>query len=348
MTIFSDDFSAGTVGQPVTGWSFATGFVYGDTDPIYKNRTAEAVNPGTTAVEFWRGFTETGPAEIGALFQYTAPPAAGEIWMVNTYFDASAWATRLILTAANKLKLNTKGGTTQWTSTTTLTPGSWYRIGYRITPGTTATNGAIEGALFAGLSTTPLETFSVTSIDLGATNAVTQVHFGKINSVDFAGTLRFNWARIGMGADATTLFAPPPLNPTSPVFPNSVLANPGGWTKQGSASSIAASLADSDDTTFIQSAGVAAGEEIVLPVNPLSGGDITCFGRYRRAPGETSGTLTIELRQGTTLIKALVPGTTAGVPAATTTWQNFSYTLTSSEAAAVTDRAALRYRVVAN
>jgi hypothetical protein len=72
------------------------------------------------------------------------------------------------LDASTKLQIKTNArSTVSFTATSALPKGAWYRIEVAVTIGSSTSNGAIDFAYYLGDSTTPVQSFSSSSLNLG-------------------------------------------------------------------------------------------------------------------------------------------------------------------------------------
>lgn len=88
----------------------------------------------------------------------------------------SVQIVRINMSSTGKLELRNSANTVVATSTTTLATGTWYRVEYDVTPGTTATNTL---NLYLGDSKVLTETLTATS-DYSTQTVVAEVAFGQV------------------------------------------------------------------------------------------------------------------------------------------------------------------------
>lgn len=130
--------------------------------------------------------------------------------------------------------------------------------------------------------------------------------------------------------------------PAATIRPAAVSSNPGGWTNVGGAASSAAALADESDSTYTSTLTNPANAAQTFTMNGiLQGGPVTV---KVRADIDTAvaGTLVVDLMMGSSTVVA------TRTHSLTTTKQDFTWTTTTGETAAITDRTDLRVRVTAN
>jgi hypothetical protein len=118
--------------------------------------------------------------------------------------------------------------------------------------------------------------------------------------------------------------------------PTSVVANTGAFTNQGGAASLQAAVGDASDTTFARSPDNPSGAAIEFGHYdaPLGLGVPKMRAKLKISAASPAITATVTLKQGSTTIATRTTAVTT-----TATW--YEWTLTSGEAAAITDRAAL-------
>jgi len=175
-------------------------------------------------------------------------------------------------------------------------------------------------------ATTPTLTNGTTA-NASFTAAVAGVYTARITVTDDVGATAFDTMTVSV--------------PSTSLRPGSVVSNPGSWTNVGGAGDAALATADELDATYAQSPAAPANAVTTFALSgTLESGLITV---KVRADIDTAvaGTLVVDLMQSTTLIATRTFSLS-------TTKTDFSYTLTSGENAAVTDRSALRIRVTAN
>lgn len=126
--------------------------------------------------------------------------APSTLMQLHVLRNGSTTITGNNLTTASKITLVKNGGGTIYTSTTTLSATTWYRVAIWGTVAT-ATTGQIHFRLYDGDSTTPLESYDSTTTDLG-TAGITNVLLGKPGSSGSVGLYVDDWA---LGNTATEL-----------------------------------------------------------------------------------------------------------------------------------------------
>jgi hypothetical protein len=188
---------------------------------------------------------------------------------------------------------------------------------YRVEWAVNGITGETEWRLFAGDSTTVLDSKAVTGQAFGAVQ-IGKIRVGRVVGSGFIGTISFDDILL---QDLATGFVGPVSNATTTVRPTSVVSNPGVFTNVGGASSLFAALADESDVTYIQSPANPSGTTITVVASPVIG-------------------VTYDLMMLATVISTR---TIAVLP---TTITDYSWTATSGETAAITDRTQLRVRIV--
>jgi len=256
-----------------------------------------------------------------------------------TAWASTQYVATLNLNPAGKLVLVQRAGGVLYTTTTTLAVNTWYRVEMSLEVGTTATNGVIRFAVFAGDASTPLETqFTSTTADLGTTNLVAW-YFGKLL---IGGAWNGFYDSIELNTSTSALLGP--YNASAAVIrPASVVTNAGNWTNVGGASSLSAALADESDATYAQTPASPANAEITFGMNArLATGTPNVTVRLSASDSTPPTYADVALLQGTTVIA------TRNFGPLPTTVTEYSFTLTGPEAANVTDRGDLRVRVTGN
>lgn len=132
----------------------------------------------------------TGASTLGWTFTGT-PSAASRAYLRLGQAPTAALDVMVFRSSGNAMKIQLQASTArilvQNTSGTTIyagaTPelGTWYRVEIRVVPGSGATDGTIAYALFAGASTTPIDTYSATDVNAG-TALITGARYGHLNS----------------------------------------------------------------------------------------------------------------------------------------------------------------------
>lgn len=192
--------------------------------------------------------------------------------------------------------------------------------------------GFAEWKLFAGDSTTLLDTRTVTA-DFGSTT-IGKIRFGRVSGSSFIGSMYYDDLIM---QDLAAGFPGPVSNPVATVRPNSLVTNSGGFTIVGGVASLYAALADELDTTYALSPASPSGSSFTVGLGELTSGIPTVTVRHDRDASSPSMVRLYEVLQGTTVVSSQ----TVALPDSIT---DFSWLLTSAEDALITDRKLLRLR----
>jgi len=196
MTRYSNSFDGGTTSVAISpansGGGSGTAFdgvnATGAATVLYDNTHSAH---GSLAAEF-------SPASDGLAFVYwnltAANRVAAHIYMYvtkNEQLGRILWfgvngSTRIASLTVNPsgtVRIEDQTGSAGIHDTTaTLTPNAWTRLEIDVTVGTTTSNGVINFAMYAGDSTTPTDTFTTSTANLGTTT-IGRVQTGAYTSV---------------------------------------------------------------------------------------------------------------------------------------------------------------------
>lgn len=161
----------------------------------------------TGAVTAGARFALANPRDIAIRFYIYMTNDDVDILRVSHATDTTAFTLRM--TAADSLRLVTKGAVTAWTGAQPFPLGEWVRVEMFVQQGTTSSSSSVQLAYYAGNSLTPIESVSLSSLNLGGDlGALTQVRIGRTSATDhsaiFVDSLAWN-----TDADATGLIGPP-------------------------------------------------------------------------------------------------------------------------------------------
>jgi hypothetical protein len=206
---------------------------------------------------------------------------------------------------------------------------------YRLEVGVNSVTALAEWSLFAGDSTTPLETkaaaaFASTGLQVG------KFRFGRVSGTAFIGTIDFDDLQL---QDLVTGLPGPISNASTTVRPSSILSNPGVFTNVGGAANLPTALADELDTTFVQSPANPSATVVTFGLPELSAGTPTITVRHNVDAASPVISTTYSLMQGATVIS------TRTVTPMPTVITDYSWTATSGETALITDRTQLSLRI---
>lgn len=238
-----------------------------------------------------------------------------------------------------KLNVVQRTGTNLYTTGVALAINTWYRIEMSFEVGTTTTDGVVRFAVFAGDSSTPLETqYTSTTADLGTTSIVAW-YWGKLEN---AGVWSGFYDSIEVNTDTSALLGPY-ISSAAIIRPSTVVSNPGVWTNVGGASSLAAAQADETDATYGETPGSPANAQITFGMNArLASGTPNVTVRLSASSATPATYADVALMQGTTVVATRQFGPLPTTPT------DYSFILTGAETANVTDRGDLRVRVTGN
>lgn len=343
--------TGGAVGATVTtansGGASGTAFDYLDvTGTLTVNATAahgtnsyEARGIGTRSAFGWAA-SAVIPSKLQSYRTYlriTEMPTVDT--QIITPWNSTQSVASVTLGADGKLRLAARGGTVISTTTSVLSLNVWYRIELSVEIGTTSTNGVIRFALYNGDTVSPLETaYTSSTVDLGTTDVMSW-RMGKITTTGNA-TLLFDSIEVNMSS--STLLGPYAVG-VPVIRPSTLESNPGTWSNVGGSSSIASALADELDGTYAQTPPAPANAAFTVGMNGRLGSGTPTVTVRLGASAVTPATYTdVALMQGSTVIATRTFGPLATSPT------DYSFTLTSGEAANITDRSLLRLRFTAN
>ncbi len=172
-------------------------------------------------------------------FKLGAAPST--LAQLHTLRNGSTTITGNNLTTGSKITVVRNGGATVYTSTTTLSSSQWYRVALwgRVA---TASTGELHFRLYAGDSTTVLESYDSTSVDLG-TVSITNTLLGKHSaSTVYSGGLSVDdWGLADEVAEIAPYVAPSNTPPVINLSADKVIIYP------GESAMITASITDDHD-----------------------------------------------------------------------------------------------------
>lgn len=199
---------------------------------------------------------------------------------------------------------------------------------------TTAASGTVKVNVYTPTGTTPISGAQLTSTAGNFTvNPFSVLELGSSAAV--AGT--WGWDDVQWADGATTELGQIVVASSS-VRPSSVIANGGSFTNQGGAADLAAALADESDTTYAQSPDNPSAAYIEYGFPTLASGDVTVKTRNKATAGSPASQTLIELRQGSTVISSRTV-------TLTTSYVDHTWTTSSAETSAITNRSDLRVRL---
>lgn len=336
--------SAASVGAAVDGTNSAAGgdaFTYFNGSPVYTatamhgSKAIDCTASAVAAATGWDSITGTLTFAYRYYIRRTATPSATAQIMVCR--NSTQAIHTVNLRTDNKLQITQSDGSVSIAiSGITLTQDTWYRVEATMTVATTST-GQMTWKLFAGDSTTALETLGpYTNLNFGSTNII---HW-RLGKQATSGSIGLIIDDLNINNAAS--FIGPYSGAQDTVRPSSVVTNADGWTLFGSSADIASATSDDDDTTGGRSPDDPTSDAITLGFPTLnSSSSITVTVRHWAPAGDGNISRTYDLLQ-TSTVKAT---RTVTLPTDPTT---YSFTLTSGEAATVTDRSVLRLKITDN
>lgn len=143
-----------------------------DTSRAFQGSSSLKVTPsGSTQLTsmYWT-VAGSGHVSMRGYFYLTAAPAGGLVPMWLGAAGASSRAS-IDFRPTGKLRVNMVGGAAYDTSAS-YPLNDWVRVELEVWKGTTTTNGRIKGAMYLGSSTTPIESWDVTTANTGTDDFV--------------------------------------------------------------------------------------------------------------------------------------------------------------------------------
>lgn len=137
---------------------------------------------GASGVAPIGGYTLTAAAGLSLRFYFritALPSATCAITQMRSGTDSARGSLRI--KTDGKMEVETVAGLVH-TSTATLSVDTWYRVEWRQIKGADSSTGTVEFKLFAGDSTTPLETYTSTTANTGTIDLATG-RLGKITAI---------------------------------------------------------------------------------------------------------------------------------------------------------------------
>lgn len=214
MATITATFENQTVGAAISGsydgLSAVSGsFICSSAYPMHGAKHVLLSNPGT-ALSTMR-WLPTASRYIGGVFyvRISALPTA-DLNILRISDSSDTTSMQLIIRPSGALRAYSRGSISRWTSTTTLSTGTWYRIGVYMDAGTSATDGALRAAYFTGDATTATEDSGLISgINIAdAVGVLNYFRLSKDTTNSYSGDLAFDTAIIKTDTDAVQTFAP--------------------------------------------------------------------------------------------------------------------------------------------
>lgn len=182
---------------------------------------------------------------------------------------------------------------------------------------------------------------SLDNVNLGGHCTATLQDKGPLSVGTYGGEALNAAAASNKAAMWTIGIAPQQSTQTSRPTSDVDVTNAVGVPTPGGGSGVYANLAANDDSHYAEISNTGDVEVgLASLIDPLTGSGHIVSYRARYAGGATTGTVTTTLKQGSTTIASWTDTLTAS-------FQNFSHTLTSGQANAISDYTTLRLRHVA-
>lgn len=126
----------------------------------------------------------------------------------------------LVLQGTGRLRLSTTGSTNSWTATNQYSLNTFLRFELYAVAGSTTSNGIAQGGLYLGHDTSPIESFSLTNLNIGGGGG----SFGQVRLGKTSGTLATATYFDDMAIDdaATGLLGPSYIPPIPIVWDHTV------------------------------------------------------------------------------------------------------------------------------
>ncbi|MDN4595902.1 PKD domain-containing protein [Leifsonia virtsii] len=191
-TVASNNFEGGRNGVAIStgnsGGASGTAFdiVFG-TGLTYSSSAATQGSMGATTAGGAigaAGWNLPNVTKLSAHMKFTisAVPTTGDMYLMR-FHNGSTRVFDVHVQGTGKLRIFDAAGTNVWTGTTTLTPGTKYRLEAYVVAGSTTSNGTIKVGYYVDNSTTPVETiYNNTAANAGTGTNFTVVYLGKYNN----------------------------------------------------------------------------------------------------------------------------------------------------------------------
>lgn len=337
---------SGTFRQVVPAASVSAGtFYYWDVTAVVGTATAAPYNGSVTVTVYNSAGTQLGTntlttaaigtaavtmADVGANSSATPGYSVGfdYVRMENDRTTPFGFPA----TGANAAPTVTPGSAQTVTGTTASLSGS-----------ATAAAGTMSSAVWSLLSTTAGSNPTVGSTTNTGGGTATITAAASVTGLAAKSTNVFRLTATDNGNPAATTTGDVTVYVSgTPVAPNRVISNAGGWVAVNAASlDVAVNKATDTDTSYIETPATPSAASVILGVEPIALGDETITVRLRYQ-GTGTFTCTPKLYSGSTLI------TTAATPITlTSAFANYPIPLSPSENANVANRNDIRVELVA-
>lgn len=192
-----------------------TGAVFDSSDSAHGSLCYAVTGAASAKAELqMTGFTGTTFSQRFYVKLSALPSANGSTATIMQLFNVgSASICSWVINSSNQPVLQLSGSTVKTFTTITMNTSTWYRFEVQGTIGASTSTGVLNAQIYAGDSTSALDTFSTTTGNLGTTN-LNFCSFGKESaSSAFVATVRFD--DIAMRDTTTTAWGVPATPPTA-------------------------------------------------------------------------------------------------------------------------------------
>lgn len=244
--------SSGATPSLISGTAFTALAAAAKNGPRGVRATYDGTTTGAQRV-VWAVTAETGRVVMSVQFRFNGAFAVDDIM---GFRSASAGVSYLHVDSSGKFYAADSAGVgiTGANSTLTIPVGSWVRVDFASTPGTTTTNGHVSYAVYVNDVTTPTFTWSTDTANTG-TAPITQLCMGRSTTRTVNRAVDYDTFR---AKTLATGWLPTYVDPTPTV---SVALNTATALKAGRSQQLKATVTDPSaavtDLVFTQTAGPA-------------------------------------------------------------------------------------------
>lgn len=287
---------------------------------------------GVACYTDWQNVAGANNAASARVYVYLTGLPSANTRLLSLLDSTNATQGSVSILSTGALQVQRAAAATAFTTASSLSLNTWYRIEFAVT-NATATTGSGTLATFLGDSSTPEAGLSdsITSVNFG-TAALSNMRLGRIAA---SGTMTTFYVDDPAFATATsTLLGPAGSSVGLPVQDITIAS----WTPS-SGTDIYPLLSDGSDTTFATTAPNPVSQVLEEKIQSMDAAPGTVTARLARSSDSTSGSAVVRLVQASTEIASWSIGSLNTAP---TTYTN---SLTVGERASITDLANLRIRV---
>lgn len=256
LTVANSDDNGGTALSNVTGpWTFSS------VGAQHAANGWRCQSSGTA----WRVYFSFSGVTTIAVRQYftfnTLPNAARDlIGMVNATFGTNM---RMGLDATNHLQVKNAAGSTLFTATAALSAATGYRVEWEINTGTGTTDGSINFRYYLGDSTSPIQSYSASNVNMGSGSTIIRYQLGNNDAV----SIDITYSQVKIVTGSTTPIGPFSTNLTvSLPIAQFTLGLPG----PSAISSVSGSVAAPNISFTAPTPNITSDVSVPLPVAQLS------------------------------------------------------------------------------